>query len=71
MTSHLLLTSPDLTPLVISYVDDVLICVSASSLSTLESLARETWASLTLDASHIGMTFAENKTITLHDRIDP
>lgn len=65
-----LIVSPDHSRLVISYVDDVLICISATSRSTVESLARTTWASLNSDAHNLGMSFAENKTKTLHDRIE-
>ena len=64
------IATPDASRIIISYVDDVLICVSASSHSALERLAKETWATLTTDAASIGMTFAENKTRTLHDRTE-
>ena len=63
-----LFTSPDSTRLVISYVDDVLICVSADSRKSVETLARSTWATLNAEANRVGMSFAENKTKTLHDR---
>ena len=65
-----LLTSPDHTRLVISYVDDALICISADSRQAVESLARSTWASLNAEANDLGMSFAENKTSTLHDRLE-
>ena len=64
------LTTSSSTRLVISYVDDVLICISADSRRSVESLARSTWALLNDDGNRIGMSFAENKTKTLHDRIE-
>ena len=64
------ITTPAATRLVISYVDDVLICVSADSRQSVETLARSTWASLNAEANHINMSFAENKTKTLHDRLE-
>ena len=64
------ITTPSTTRLVISYVDDVLICISADSRQSVETLARSTWASLNADANRIGMSFAENKTKTLHDRLE-
>ena len=70
LTSPRLISNSDSSRLVISYVDDVLLCLSASSLSDLRSLAESAWASLVLDASAVGMSFAENKTNTLHDRVD-
>ena len=70
LMDHRLITSPTSTRVVISYVDDVLICVSADSRAEVESIARSTWAALNTDAAQIGMSFAENKTKTLHDRIE-
>ena len=64
-----LIAQPDHSRLVISYVDDVLICVSARDHPTLEALARSTWACLTSEALQIGMSFADNKTKTLHDSL--
>ena len=71
LTDPRILTDPDHTRLVISYVDDVLICVSASSPLAVETLAKDTWTSLVSVASNIGMSFAENKTKTLHDCLSP
>ena len=65
-----LITTADSTRIVISYVDDVLICVSARTRESTESLARSTWADLNAKAAHLGMSFAENKTKTLHDRAE-
>ena len=70
LTDPRIITSLRSTRLIISYVDDVLICVSATSPSDLESLARDTWATLVAEASDIGVSFAENKTKTFHDRVD-
>ena len=64
------ITTPDSSRIIISYVDDVLICVSSSLRSALERQAKETWETLTTNAASIGMTFAENKTRTLHDRTE-
>ena len=63
-----IIATADASRLVISYVDDVLICVSSSTRQSLRDLAEETWDSLSLDAQSIGMSFAANKTKTLHDR---
>ena len=65
-----LITEPDTSRMIISYVDDMLICVSATSHPALEKLARETWINLTSAAASADMTFAENKTKTLHDRTE-
>ena len=67
-----LITSPTstVTRVVISYVDDVLICVSASTRSAVECLARSTWTTLNAEAAQIGMSFTENKTKTIHDRLE-
>ena len=67
LTRHRLLANPDFTRIIIPYVDDVIICLSASSTTALETLAKDTWSSLVSEASHIGMSFAENKPRTLHD----
>ena len=64
------IATPDATLIIISYVDDVLICMSASSRPALERLSKDSWDALTADASTIGLTFAENKTRTLHDRTE-
>ena len=45
-----------------------LICISSSTRQTLQNLAEDTWKFLSLDARSIGMSFADNKTKTLHDR---
>ena len=66
--NHRLITTPDTSRIIISNVDDVLIFVSASSRSALEQLTNETWETLISDAASVNMTFAENKTRTLHDR---
>ena len=63
-----IIATADTSRLVISYVDDVLICVSSSTRQTLRNLAEETWGILSLEAQSIGMSFADNKTKTLHDR---
>ena len=63
-------TSPNSTQMVISHVDDALICISADSRKLVESLVRSTWAALNAEANGIGMSFAENKTKTLHDRTE-
>lgn len=65
-----LITHPDVSRIVISYVDDVLICISATSRPALEKLAKDTWSALVNEAASIDMTFAENKTRTLHDRTE-
>ena len=56
--------------IVISYVDDVLICVSANNKDTVREICHNIWQDIQKDASEIGMSFAENKTKTWHDRID-
>lgn len=65
-----IITTANSSRLVISYVDDVLICISSSTRPTLQKLAEETWKSLSLEAQSIKMSFADNKTKTLHDRIE-
>ena len=35
-----------------------------------ESLARSTWATPNAESTRLGMSFAENKTKTLHDRLE-
>lgn len=67
LTDPRLVTHPDHSRLVISYVDDVLICISAQDMTTLEALAKSTWTALTSEALSVGMSFADNKTKTLHD----
>ena len=69
-TRPCLSSSQDSSSLVISYVDDVLICISARTPHDVENMARSIWSDLNLDAQNIGMSFAENKTVTKtwHDR---
>ena len=62
--------SPDHSRIMISCVDDVLICVSTTTRQAVESIVRSTWASLNSDAHSLGMTFTENKTKTVHDHIE-
>ena len=70
-TVHPRITSnPHSTTLVISYVDDVLICVSASDPQEVKAITQKIWSELTQDAQDIGMSFAENKTKTWHDRLE-
>lgn len=64
------ITTPSSTRLVSSCVDDVLICISADSRQAIESRTRSTWDALNDDANRIGMSFAEHKTKTLHDRLE-
>ena len=63
-------SNPDSTSIVLSYVDDVLICVSASTPQETERITRNLWADVTREAQTIGMSFAENKTKTWHDRTE-
>lgn len=69
LTHSRLVALPDHSRLIISYVDDVLICVSSRDMIALEALAKSTWSTLTSEALQIGMSFADNKTKTLHDTI--
>ena len=62
--------SPDHSRIMISCVNDVLICVSTTTRQAVESIVRSTWASLNSDAHLLGMTFTENKTKTVHDHIE-
>ena len=55
------------TSMVISYVDDAAICISAKDKSTMEQEARRIWKEMRKDAKEIGMDFAEEKTKTWHD----
>ena len=55
------------TTMVISYVDDVAICISAQNKKELERLARKVWEEMKQKAGEIGMDFAEEKTNTWHD----
>ena len=61
-------SDPHSSTLVISYVDDVLICVSATCPRKVQEITRAIWSELSRDALDIGMSFAENKTKTWHDR---
>ena len=63
-------SSDSSSTLVISYVDDVLICVSSSDQSSVQQICNNIWADIQKDASDINMSFAENKTKTWHDRLD-
>ena len=55
------------TTMVISYVDDVAICVSAQDKKELEGIARKVWKEMKQKAREIGMDFAQEKTKTGHD----
>ena len=55
------------TTMVISYVDDAAICVSARDKDKLEELAKMVWSEMKQEAGKIGMDFAEEKTKTWHD----
>ena len=63
-----IIATTDASRIIISYVDDVLICVSSSTRPALQKLAEETWELLSLSAQSHQMSFAKNKTKTLHDR---
>ena len=69
LTDPHLIALPDHSRLIISYVDDVLICMSTRDMIALEALTKSTWSTLTSEALQIGMSFADNKTKTLHDTI--
>ena len=55
------------TRMVISYVDDAAICVSARDKRDLQGHAQEIWDEMKKEARKIGMDFAEEKTKTWHD----
>ena len=55
------------TTMVISYVDDAAICVSARDKGKLEELAKKVWNEMKREAGNIGMDFAGEKTKTWHD----
>ena len=55
------------TTMVISYIDDAAIYVSAQDKKELEEIARRVWEDLREEARKIGMDFAEEKTKTWHD----
>ena len=55
------------TRMVISYVDDAAICVSAKDKKDLQGHAQEIWDEMKEEAKKIGMDFAEEKTKTWHD----
>ena len=63
-----IIATADTSRLIISYVDDVLICISNATRQNLKKLTEETWELLSTDARSIGMSFADNKTKTLYDR---
>ena len=52
--------------LIISYVDDLLICVKGKDQKEVEALTRASWARVNERANTYGMSFAENKTKTFH-----
>ena len=51
---------------IISYVDDLLICIKGKSQEEMEQVSRAAWQALVSRAEAKGMTFAENKTKTFH-----
>ena len=55
---------------IISYVDDLLICIKGKDLQEVERLGRAAWQSVKERARHRGMDFAENKTKTYHQNHD-
>ena len=57
--------------LIISYVDDILICIKGKTEQEVERLTRAAWARINHRAAESSMTFAENKTKTWHSRIPP
>ena len=55
------------TTMVVSYVDDAAICISAKDKTRLQEMARRIWGDMRTVAGKIGMDFAEEKTKTWHD----
>ena len=55
------------TRMVVSYVDDAAICISAKDRKDLRGLAQGIWDEMRTEAKRIGMDFAEEKTKTWHD----
>ena len=55
------------TRMVVSYVDDAAICISAKNKKGLQESAQEVWKEMKEEARKIGMDFAEDKTKTWHD----
>ena len=55
------------TTMVVSYVDDAAICVSAKDRTGLQGMVQEIWMDMRTQAGKIGMDFAEDKTKTWHD----
>ena len=55
------------TTMVISYVDDAAMCMSANNKRELEEMAKKVWKEMKQEAEKIGMDFAEEKTKTWHD----
>ena len=53
--------------LIISYVDDLLICIKGTDQEEVEALTRAAWTMVNEWAEQHGMSFAENKTKTFHD----
>ena len=49
---------------IISYVDDILICIRGKDQEELEEIGRAAWQRINERANEAGMTFAENKTKT-------
>ena len=52
--------------LIISYVDDILICVKGNTEEETEELTRAAWQRIKERADNSGMSFADNKTKTWH-----
>ena len=52
------------TTMVVSYVDDAAICVSAKDRTELQGMTRSIWEDMKMEAGKIGMDFAEDKTRT-------
>lgn len=51
---------------IISYVDDLLICIKGETEEEVEAIARAVWQAVKERARNMGMDFAENKTKTFH-----
>ena len=57
--------------LIISYVDDLLICIKGKDQKEVEERARAAWKAVKERAEKLGMTFADNKTKTFHASASP
>ena len=51
---------------IISYVDDILICIKGKTEEEVAEMTRAAWQRINTRAAELGMSFAENKTKTWH-----